>query len=170
MIVDPMRIIRRKTRIAAQPEYKRRTCDQDHVTDQLGAVILQSGACTPLSSSIRQSDISHRRYMMQVVKRHRRDSSPIPPFPKSRPDFVLETGGGGFWSCEAYLELSVNALEAGGSMRMRTSWGTHGRSPRLSHGVCAMHDCGNSKAGGLWYSLCVCCRKWQWPFTLDTVS
>jgi hypothetical protein len=24
-----------------------------------------------------------------------------PPFPKNLPDFVLEVGGGGFWSCEA---------------------------------------------------------------------
>ena len=27
--------------------------------------------------------------------------SPTPPFPKKRPDFVEEDGGGGFWICEA---------------------------------------------------------------------
>jgi hypothetical protein len=60
--------------------------------------------------------------------------SPKPPLPKSRPVLVLEAGGGGFWSCEAWRVLEAVVVEERGPR-------THSRSPRLSHRIGAMH-CG----------------------------
>ena len=59
---------------------------------------------------------------------------PNPPRPKMRPDLVLEGGGGGFWSCEAWQGVS---RAEGGEMD-----GAYGRGPRLSHGIGAVHDGG----------------------------
>lgn len=58
-----------------------------------------AAATSPVPQSAHQRGNESQMFLWH--EEHRGKDSPTPPFPKNRPDFVEEDGGGGFWICEA---------------------------------------------------------------------